>query len=141
MFWIGLIVGIILWQAIALIFGFLWQEDEDKFILGATGLVGFCALGIFKLIDRIKLYYRHTYYKAALVDAEEKLCYCESQDVSFYIEDGLYSWAQGLRNKYKPEDGWRKQDCFMDTVSLRYVPIKILKAEGAYCLPKVKEKS
>lgn len=139
MFWLGLIVGIIAWQVVALIFCFLWQEDEDKFILGVTGLVGLGMLGIIKLSDFIRLCYRHYHYKAALIDEEGNLCYCESKDANFYTEDTLYTWAQNIKAKYKPDDGWSKRDCFMDTVNLRYTPIKILKTEGAYRLPKVKK--
>ena len=139
MFWIGLIIGIVVWQFASLIFCFLWQEDEDKYVMATTGLIGGLCLGLIKIVEKIKTFYGHKMYKAALVDNEGKLCYCESKDADEYTQAGQYSWAFYLRNKYKIEDGRRRTDCWVGTISLRYVPVKVLKAEGAYRLPKSKE--
>ena len=139
MFWIGLIAGIIVWQFLSLIFCFLWQEDEDKYIMATTGLIGCLCLGLIKIVDKIKSTYGHLMYKAALVDSEGKLCYCESREADDFTQTNKYTWAFYLRDKYKIEDGWRKKDCWVGTISLRYVPIKVLKTEGAYRLPKAKD--
>lgn len=139
MFWIGLIVGVIVWQIASLIFCFIWQEDEDKFIVAVTGLIGSLCLVVFKVVDKIKATYGHYKYKAALVDNEGKLCYCESNEADNYTQSNQYFWAFYLRDKYTIEDGWRRQDCWVGTISLRYAPIKVLKAEGAYRLPPKKD--
>lgn len=47
-----------------------------------------------------------------------------------------YRWNEAIKKKYKPEDGWRKRDCFSNCVSIRYTPIKIAKAEGAKPVPR-----
>jgi hypothetical protein len=139
MFWIGLIIGIIVWQFASLIFCFLWQEDEDKYVMATTGLVGGLCLAVIKVVDKIKAAYGQYNYKAALVDSEGKLCYCESREADDYIQSNQYFWAFYLRDKYVIEDGWRRQDCWVGKISLRYTPVKVLRAEGAYRLPNRKD--
>lgn len=133
MFWIGLISGIILWQFLSLIFCFLWQEDEDKYVLATTGLVGGLALLIIKICQRFNSWLGHKKYKGALLDPDGQPCYCDSRDVNFYKDLG-YTFNDALRSKYKIEDGWREKDCSFGVPNLRYTPIKILKAENAYKL-------
>jgi hypothetical protein len=133
MFWIGLISGIILWQFLSLVFCFLWQEDEDKYVLATTGLVGGLALLIIKICQRFNSWLGHKKYKGALLDPDGQPCYCDSRDVNFYKDSG-YTFNDALRSKYKVEDGWREKDCSFGVPNLRYTPIKILKAENAYKL-------
>ena len=139
MFWLGLISGIILWQLLSLIFCFAWQEDEDKYVLATTGLIGVITLLIFKICQRFESWLNHMRYKGALLDQEELPCYCDSRDVNFYKDLG-YTFNEPLRTKYKVEDGWREKDCSFGVPNLRYTPIKILKAENAYKLRKRHER-
>lgn len=144
MFWIGLLAGAVLWQLCTLIFYFIWQEDEDKALTASSGLVGGVLLLVIKLTNICKSWWRRAHFKAALVDKDGKLCYCESRDADFYVmavadeeNKALYNWARHLRDKYTVSDGWRDRDCRMGVISLIYTPIKVLKAEGAYRLPRL----
>ena len=136
MLWIGLVAGLILWQLVVLVVYFIWQEDEDKAIVAATGLPGVILLLYINIHKKLKYLYRHARYKGALLDLDNKPCYCDSIDVSDYIEVG-FTLNVELRDKYKIEDGWDPKDCSWQGVpNLRYTPIKILKKEAAYKLPR-----
>lgn len=141
MFLLGLIIGIIIWQALSLVFCFIWQEDEDKYVLATTGLVGWLVLLVIKIYQKYGSWLGHKRYKGALLDIEGKPCYCDSRDVNFYKDLG-YTFNEALRSKYKVEDGWRKKDCsFPGVPNLRYTPIKVLRAEKAYKLRRRHEES
>lgn len=133
MFWLGLIVGIILWQVLSLVFCFIWQDDEDKYVLATTGLAGGFTLLIIKICQKFNSWLNHMRYKGALLDLDGQPCYCDSRDVYFYKNLG-YALNESIRTKYKVEDGWREKDCSFGVPNLRYTPIKILKAENAYKL-------
>lgn len=141
MFLLGLIIGVIIWQTLSLVFCFIWQEDENKYVLATTGLVGWLALLVIKICQKYSSWLGHNRYKGALLDIEGKPCYCDSRDVNFYKDLG-YTFNEALRSKYKVEDGWRKKDCsFPGVPNLRYTPIKVLRAEKAYKLRRRYEES
>ena len=139
MFWLGLVSGVVIWQIAVLVICFIWQDDEDKAIVAATGIPGGLLLLYIKLHKKVKYLYRHSKYKGALLDLESKPCYCDSIDVSDYIKVG-FTLNVELREKYTIEAGWDPKDCAWQGVpNLRYTPIKILKKEAAYKLPRFKE--
>lgn len=138
MFLLGLVVGILVWQFVVLIFCFIWQ-DEDKAIVASAGIVGEVFLGIMAICKLLKKLYRRSYYKAALIDFDGRLCYCQSSEMNYWVDRG-YSKAAYLRDIYAVEDGWCRKDCsWPDVPNLRYTPLKILKKENAYKLPKSKD--
>ena len=138
MFWIGILIGIVAWQAISLIFFFLWQDDEDKALLATTGLAGGLLLLIIKITQCLNRRLKAKNFKAALVDSEGKACYCESKEMSEYLSLG-YQVHEALRQRYTIEDGWNPKDCSWDVPNLRYTPMKILKIEQAYKLPRLEK--
>lgn len=138
MFWLGLLIGILIWQAMTIIFALLWQtNNEDRMVLANGGIVG--ALWLFLVvfpINKVLHWQRYHKFAPALVDAEGKPCYCHLKDVDYYLFDlNGYNWNETIREKYKIKDGWDKSMC-CDRVNIRYTPIKILKQEGAYRLPR-----
>lgn len=138
MIWIGIIIGIVIWQVCSLIFYYIWMHNEEKAIVASAGIAG----GIVLLVGNTYIWFkklRHVwFFKAALMkEGDEQIYYCRSKDSEYYIHAQGYRWATELRNKYTIEDGWRKGDCSFGTINIRYTPNKILKKENAKPLPKI----
>ncbi len=127
--------------------GFLFQSlltclaliafDNQKQVLGLlfAGPVVWVIVGVFSIIQNMTLIFLHHYYQTAMIDPLGGLCYCPS-DYADYLCEMDYGFNRGLTKKYKIEDGWRKSDCAFDIVNVRYTPLKIIKAEDMYKVPR-----
>ena len=141
MFWVGLFVGIVVWQVVALAICFIWRDEESKAIMAITGIPWLVCLGIIKVCELLRKQYLRVNLKAAMLDFDGKLCYCESFEAIYYKCRG-YAWAEFIREKYPIEGGfgWNKKDCIFGCANVRRTPIKLLKKEKAYRLPRVPKK-
>lgn len=110
----------------------LVMSDEEKFVYVACGVPAIIVTLIKVIIEKIMKVYRRTHYKALLVDSEGRLCYCNSSDEPDELVHNGYEWPHDLTKVYSIEDGWKKDDCVMNTINLRYSPIKKVKELGAY---------
>ena len=111
--------------------------DNDKSILGVflTGPIGWIVFGTKILIDFTEKLIRNTKYKSSLVDKNNKPCYC-SPSYTRFLPENEYKFNDELENKYKIEDGWNKEYCMTNTINLRYTPMKIVKKENMYKIPR-----
>ena len=138
MIWIGIIIGIVIWQVCSLIFYYIWMHHEEKAIVASAGIAGGIVLLVGNTYIWFKKLWHSWFFKAALVkEGDAQIYYCRSKDSEYYIQALGYKWATELRNKYTIEDGWCKGDCRFGTINIRYTPNKILKKENAKPLPKI----
>lgn len=138
MIWIGIIIGIVIWQVCSLIFYYIWQHHEEKAIVASAGIAGGIVLLVGNTYIWFKKLWHSWFFRAALVkEGDAQIYYCRSKDSEYYIRAQGYKWATELRNKYNIEDGWLKGDCIFGTINIRYTPNKILKKENAKPLPKI----
>lgn len=141
MFWVGLFVGIVVWQIVALAICFIWRDEENKAIVAITGIPYLVCLGLMKAYELFRKQYLRAKLKAAMLDFDGKLCYCESSEAIYYKRRG-YAWAEFIGKKYPIDGGfgWNKKDCIFGGANVRRTPIKLLKMEKAYRLPHVSKK-
>lgn len=135
MMWIYILIGTLAWQAVVTIVLIATNEDEKATFWVGIGLVGAIVVGVCAAIRNTIKWINSRRYVSLMVNTNDgKLYYCPSRrDLCGKIMeyDDAYKWADDVRYKYKPSDGWRKDDCSFGCVNLRYTPIKIAKAEGA----------
>lgn len=133
------ICGTLAWQAITVLVCIVTDDDATVYI--GIGVVGWVVVGVCKAIRNVIKLINSKRYVSLIFNAEDnKLYYCSSWHnlVDKLMEySDAYQWANDIRNKYKPSDGWRKHDCCCDCVNMRYTPIKIAKAEGAIPVDRV----
>jgi hypothetical protein len=127
----------VIWQGVTTLSYAISRENED------VGL--YCGMGIWLLIIRYMIImpidcvielYNKTHYVAMMLDTDNKPCYCRSREEPDILQNIGYKWNNPLADKYKIADGWKKQQCVFGKVNLRYTPIRIAKAEGAYRVDK-----
>ena len=127
----------VIWQGVTTLSYAISRENED------VGL--YCGMGIWLLIIRYMIImpidcaielYNKTHYVAMMLDTDNKPCYCRSREEPDILQNIGYKWNNPLADKYKIADGWKKQQCVFGKVNLRYTPIRIAKAEGAYKVDK-----
>lgn len=129
---IGIVIGALIWQLVVVFAYLLSHHNEDTTIIWG--------MGVWRLISyygSMPFYYFGKWlekkkYVAMLIDTNGTPCYCESKDVPEMLIKAGYTWNNKLRDKYTQKDGWKKDHCVCGGINLRYTPIKIAKAEGAY---------
>lgn len=133
---VGIVIGVLMWNAITL--ACYWITDNDDYtIMVGVGILGLIIIGIDKLIDKIKRVIFKRKYCSVLIDPNGKPCYCKplSLDNENKLLEKGYQWNRNLKEKYSPSDGWDINSCADEhTINLRYTPIKIAKQEGMYKL-------
>lgn len=133
--WLWLIYGALAWQTVVLIVALVTNEDDKAVIWSGVGLVGLVFKGVETVIITAIAFVSSRRYVSLIRNAKDgKLYYCPSWHdlVGKLMEyDEAYKWADDIKTKYKPSDGWRKFDCTFGCVNIRYTPIKVAKAEGA----------
>lgn len=135
MMWIYILIGALAWQAVVLIVVLATNEDPGAVIWSGVGLVGVIIAGVCSIIRNTSKWINSRRYVSLMVNTDDgKLYYCPSwrnlvDKLMRYNQ--TYKWADEIQYKYKPSDGWCKNDCSFGCINLRYVPIKIAKAEGA----------
>ena len=133
---IGIVIGVLLWNAVTLICDLIF-EDKDKVILIGAGIVGLVCLVFCWIIRIIKKIIYDCKYCSALIDPDGKPCYCKplTRKNAKKLSDKGYTWNLKVREKYTVDDGWKANLCTYGTIpNLRYTPIKIAKQEGWYKL-------
>lgn len=130
-----IIITVLAVQLVNTVAALIMQNDE-KFAYVACGVPAIIVVAIGLVFEQIMKAYRRTHYKALLKDSEGRLCYCNSIDEPDELVHNGYEWPHDLTKVYSIEDGWRKDDCVMNTINLRYTPIKIIKELGAYEIKK-----
>lgn len=131
-----IIIGILIWQTVTFLVCLITSRKSTNRSITAMcgmGTWSLILIGLNRLVEGVAQVIRNARYKALMVDTNGQLCYCESNQADHYLDKG-YNFATKLRNKYTPQDGWRKDDCPIGMISLRYVPIQIIKKENAYQL-------
>lgn len=135
MMWIYVLISVLVWQAITMLVCIVTNEDETATMWTGIGVVGAIVIGVCATIrNAIKLINSRRYASLMVNTEDDKLYYCPSWHdlVGKLMEyDDAYKWADDIKRKYKPSDGWRKLDCSFGCVNIRYTPIKVAKAEGA----------
>ena len=137
MMWLQILVGALIWQLITTIVAIVVEDEVCPSLIVGGGVPACIVLGFCWCCRKVIKFINGRRYVSMLVK-DGKAWYCTSNNDMcgklMVIFD--YKWNDALRNKYKPDDGWRKRDCSFDSVSVRYTPIKIAKAEGAMPVPK-----
>ena len=137
MMWLWILVGVLTWQLITMIVAIIVEDEVCQSLIVGGGIpacivMGFCwcCRKAIKAIDGRK------YVSMLIKDGEAWYCTSNNDMCSKLILIYDYQWNEAFGKKHKPEDGWRKRDCFLNCVNIRYTPIKIAKAEGAKPVPK-----
>lgn len=127
-------LGMIAWQLVCLVVALITKEDADK--------IAFTSIGFWQLVMlliSVPMYIhkqaKRRKFAAALLDPDGKPCYIMNNNgnVEDLIHNHDFKWNEEIRTKYKVSDGWDKTICLdSKTPNIRYTPIHILKAEGAY---------
>lgn len=133
---VGIVIGVLIWNAITLIC-YLGLEDDEKVALIGAGIVGLVCLSFCCIIRFIKIAICNSKYCSALIDPNGKPCYCGylSYKKEKKLFDKGYKWNLEVREKYTVDDGWNPNVCVYGTIpNLRYTPIQIAKQEGWYKL-------
>ena len=133
---IGVIVGALAWQLVTVFAYLLSNQNEDTTMIWG--------MGIWRLISyygSMPFYYFGKWldeknYVAMLIDTNGTPCYCESKEQPELLINIDYQWNRAIREKYTQKDGWKRDHCICGEINLRYTPIKIAKAEGAYKVDK-----
>ena len=130
-------------SAIGCILYLATKNNEEILAFWGGGIICAISNGVTAIIYFIRKATHKKFFKALLVDKDDKLYYCESKqvdsirfDVQKYKNLELKFATKHINEKYTINDGWRKTDChksFGETwvLSAKYTPIKICKAEGA----------
>lgn len=135
--WLWILVGALAWQLVTTIVAIVAEDEVCPSLIVGGGIpacvvMGFCwcCRTVIKAINGRR-------YVSMLVKDGE-LWYCTSNDdmCGKLMLAFDYQWNDDILKKYRPQDGWRKQDCSPYVVNIRYTPIKIAKAEGAKPVPK-----
>ena len=121
----------------------LWMYDNNKIkdesVMGTlvTGIWGIIFWAVVTIWKKAHSSWKNRNFKALMVDPDGELCYCNSsKEPEWLMEYDDYKFASGLDSKYTIVDGWRKDDCFMNMVNIRYTPKHILEKEQAYQVDK-----
>lgn len=121
----------------------LWMYDNNKIkdesVMGTlvTGIWGIILWVVVTIWEKVHSSWKNRNFKALMVDPDGELCYCNSsKEPEWLMEYDDYKFARGLDDKYTIADGWRKSDCFMNMVNIRYTPKHILEKEQAYQVDK-----
>ena len=134
--WDAILLLLLVWFANTVIIAISEEMGAD-----AETIAGYCACGIWIIIIKVivdlcrTIYRNHKrkYYKAILLDNEGRVCYIDSYNADFAINELGYKWADYIRNKYTIDDGFKSKDSNGYLIpNLRYTPMKIIKAEHAY---------
>ena len=129
---LGIIIGVLLWQFFTLIVYFATKQCEEKTLAFGIGIWGLLLWGIVNMYDIIKHSIKVRKYVAMIIDPEGNLCYCKDSDAFVLVEGAGYEWNYALKDKYKIEDGWKEEYCSFGVPNIKYTPLAIAKAEGAY---------
>ena len=131
-----IIIGMLIWQGITVLAYVISGENEECCCCWG--------MGIWRLIlyyGSMPFYYFGKWldkknYVAMLIDINGTPCYCESKEQPELLININYKWNRTIGEKYTQKDGWKKDHCICGEINLRYTPIKIAKAEGAYKVDK-----
>ena len=101
MIWIGIIIGIVIWQVCSLIFYYIWQHNEEKAIVASAGIAGGIVLLVGNTYIWLKKLWHSWFFKAALVkEGDEQIYYCRSKTPSIIfmlkIINGQQSYEIGI---------------------------------------------
>ena len=96
------------------------------------GVWGLLLIGISKVYRFIAHFIKVRKYVAMIIDPQGNPCYCKDNEAFILVEGADYKWNYSIQKKYKIEDGWKKDYCSFDVPNIKYTPLKIAKAEGAY---------
>ena len=132
---IGIVIGMLAWQTIIAIVNVITCDDYKTACCGVgiwIPLTYIITLPIAYILKR----YKETHYVAMMLDKDGRPCYCKSSKEPEALNEFDYKWNEAIREKYKIEDGWKEHQCCMGIVNIRYTPIKIALAEGAYKVDK-----
>lgn len=133
---VGIVIGVLLWNAVTLIC-YLGLEDNEKVAFIGAGIVGLVCLSFCVIIRFIKIAIYSSKCCSALIDPNGKPCYCRylSYKKEKKLFDKGYKWNLEVEEKYTVDDGWNPNVCVFGTLpNLRYTPLKIAKQEGWYKL-------
>ena len=137
MMWLWIFVGALIWQLITTIVAIVVEDDVCPSLIVGGGIPACICLGFFWCCRKVIKFINGRRYVSMLVkDGESWYCTSNDNTCGKLMDVFNYEWNNALQNKYEPEDGWRKEDCFFNSVNIRYTPIKIAKAEGAKPVPK-----
>lgn len=136
-----IIITLVAHSAIGCVLYLATKNNEEILAFWGGGILCAISNGIAAIIYLIRKATHKKFFKALLVDKNGKLYYCESKqadDIRFDVEeykDLDLKFAREIVENYTINDGWRKSDCDKMcgkwTLSARYTPIKICKAEDA----------
>ena len=129
---LGIFIGVLLWQLLALIIYVITKEDEEKALSFGVGVWGLILKGFFQICDHIRHFIKVRKYVAMLLDPEGYPCYCKDNEAFSLVEGAGYEWNYAIKHNYSIEDGWKKKYCPFGVPNIKYTPISIAKAEGAY---------
>lgn len=133
---IAAIVGILVWQAIALVIYLATDENEKTTALFGMFVPWAVTAIVFSIVAGIRIVWKRNRFKAWLIDPAGNFCYCNSSKEPEWLGMIGYKFAHEIRKQYSFEDGWRKQDAAMGVINVRYSPIEKLKERGAYQVDK-----
>ena len=139
MFWIGILVGILIWQIATLIFNFIWQDHEDRVLIASTALPIGIAILVARIYTALRAKWKAHNYKALVRDEWGELYYCESKDATYYTQHE-YTIATDIRETYENDlQWWLKEDLQFNMPNPRYTSIKLVKQLEAKPLAKRKD--
>lgn len=130
------VAGVVAWQLVTTAVLLITDENHEATMFCGCGLPLLLLNCVGLIVRKIRKTKRSKNFKAALVDAKGRLCYCNSNEADMMLDAFAYQWAEKLRSEYTPDDGWDKEVCFRNTVNLRYTPMAILKEKNAYPIKK-----
>lgn len=134
--WNFILVLLIVWLVNTIIIIVAENASDDVETIAvycACGIWVAIINGVIKLCRIIHRNYKRKHYKAILLDNEGRVCYIDSYNADFAINELGYKWADYIRNKYTIDDGFKSKDSNGYLIpNLRYTPMKIIKAEHAY---------
>lgn len=135
--WLWILVGALVWQLVTTIVAIVVEDEVCPSLVVGGGIPACIVMGFCWCCRKaIKAINGHRYVSMLVKDGEAWYCTSNNDMCGKLMDTFGYQWNETLWNKYKPEDGWRKQDCHFGGVNARYTPIKIAKAEGAKPVPK-----
>lgn len=137
MIWLWILIGALVWQLITTIVAIVVEDEVCPSLIVGGGIPACIVLGFCWCCRKaIKSVNGRRYVSMLIKDGEAWYCTSNNDMCGKLMCIFDYQWNEAIQKKYKPEDGWRKRDCFCDNVNIRYTPIKIAKAEGAKSVPK-----
>lgn len=133
---IGIIIGALVWQLVVVSAYLFSKQNEDTTILWGMGIWRIITYTISIPIFYFDKWLKSKRYVAMMLNTNGVPCYCKSSDEPELLRNIGYTWNEGICEKYKMTDGWKKDYTVCGHINIRYTPIKIAKLEGAYRVDK-----